>query len=182
MNNTDIIKEFTGELHTDNGGSVSPVTKAACSLAEELHRGQVDKGGKDYFLSHLMVVGKKGRNWKEITVGLLHDAAEDTPHSVEEVIAMLRARVVELLPASGGAEPSEEEWGEIAEALHCLNHHSAPTREEYIEHLANNSLARRVKMHDLESNMDLSRIPNPTDKDFARLEKYKKEYSFLAMQ
>ena len=33
-----------------------------------------------------------------------------------------------------------------------------------------------VKLNDLESNMDLSRIPNPTDKDLQRLERYKKEY------
>ena len=34
-------------------------------------------------------------------------------------------------------------------------------------------------MNDLESNMDISRIPNPTEKDFERLERYKKEYNFL---
>ena len=78
-----------------------------------------------------------------------------------------------------GSEAAEVEWEEIANALHCLNHHSAPTREEYIKRISKNPLARKVKMNDLESNMDISRIPNPTEKDFERLERYKKEYNFL---
>ena len=76
-------------------------------------------------------------------------------------------------------ELTEEEWEEIANALHCLNHHSVPTRAEYIKRISKNPLARKVKMNDLESNMDISRIPNPTEKDFERLERYKKEYNFL---
>lgn len=155
------------------------VAKAAECIAERLHRGQVDKGGRDYFTSHLMKVGAMGRNWKEVTVGLLHDAAEDTPHTVEEVVGMLREMADEMMATTADRWPSEEEWDEIAEALHCMNHHSAPTREEYIGRLAKNALARSVKLHDLESNMDISRIPNPTEKDFLRLERYKREYAFL---
>ena len=37
----------------------------------------------------------------------------------------------------------------------------------------------REKLADLADNMDMSRIPNPTEKDFARLEKYKKAKSLL---
>ena len=34
-------------------------------------------------------------------------------------------------------------------------------------------VARRVKLADNTDNMDLSRIANPTEKDFARLDEYK---------
>ncbi len=34
-------------------------------------------------------------------------------------------------------------------------------------------------MHDLKNNMDLTRIPKPTEKDFARVERYKAEYQKL---
>ena len=34
-------------------------------------------------------------------------------------------------------------------------------------------------MNDLKNNMDLSRIPNPTEKDLARVERYKVEYEKL---
>ncbi len=36
-----------------------------------------------------------------------------------------------------------------------------------------NAIARRVKLADLEDNMDLSRIAQPTAKDFARVENYR---------
>lgn len=157
----------------------------------------MDKGGKDYFTSHLLLVGKSGHDWKEETVGFLHDAAEDTPRTVEEVIDLLKKKLDELLampnddwkyefenyiftyPGDICHKPTEEEWDEIANALHCLNHHSASSREEYIKCISKNPLARKVKMNDLESNMDISRIPNPTEKDFERLERYKKVYNFL---
>ena len=189
-------KERTEHLE-DLLGYKSHVACAACYLAEVLHAGQVDKGGKDYFISHLLSVGKSGHDWKEETIGFLHDAAEDTPHTVEEVIDLLKKKLDELLTKSNDDwkykfedyihvypgdmfhRLTEEEWEEIANALHCLNHHSVPTREEYIKRISKNPLARKVKMNDLESNMDISRIPNPTEKDFERLERYKKEYNFL---
>ena len=36
-----------------------------------------------------------------------------------------------------------------------------------------NSIGRRVKRADLRDNMDLSRIAKPTERDFARIEKYR---------
>ena len=68
---------------------------------------------------------------------------------------------------------------EIKTALNLLNHHTASSREEYIAHISENRLALRVKMHDLENNMDLTRIPQPTTKDFARVERYRREYEFF---
>ena len=50
---------------------------------------------------------------------------------------------------------------------------------EYVKRLASNPLARAVKMSDLRHNMQMDRIPNPTEKDFKRLEKYKKAYAYL---
>ena len=41
------------------------------------------------------------------------------------------------------------------------------------------SLALKVKMNDLKNNMDLSRIQQPTEKDLARVERYKVEYENL---
>ena len=41
------------------------------------------------------------------------------------------------------------------------------------------SCARAVKMADLKHNMDITRIPNPSEKDYARIEKYKKSLAFL---
>ena len=43
---------------------------------------------------------------------------------------------------------------------------------DYIARICENALAARVKYADLQDNLDISRIPNPTEKDFARIRKY----------
>ena len=45
--------------------------------------------------------------------------------------------------------------------------------EEYLNRVKQNPIALRVKIADMEHNSDISRIPNPTEKDLNRLEKYK---------
>lgn len=76
-------------------------------------------------------------------------------------------------------EVKEDMWQQLEDALLSLNHHLYPSREEYIAHIKTNSLATRVKLHDLTSNMDLTRIANPTEKDIERTERYKMEYASL---
>ena len=68
------------------------VVFAAAHVARELHQGQKDKGGNDYFRSHLLPVGKSGHDWKEQVVGLLHDAAEDTPNDIYSILHLVRVR------------------------------------------------------------------------------------------
>ena len=75
--------------------------------------------------------------------------------------------------------PSEDDWKEIGDALAFLNHHTAPNREEYIKRFGENQLALKVKLNDMRNNMDISRIPSPTPKDYERLERYKSEYKVL---
>lgn len=69
------------------------IVQCAAVLACELHKGQVDKAGVDYFTGHLTTVAKMGSTWKEQVVGYLHDASEDTSHSVEEVLNLLDAKL-----------------------------------------------------------------------------------------
>ena len=71
---------------------------------------------------------------------------------------------------------TSEERDEIKTALILLNHNSSTSREEYI---SRNSLALKVKLNDLSNNVDISRIPEPTEKDYARLERYQKEHKTL---
>ena len=75
--------------------------------------------------------------------------------------------------------PSEDDWQEMGEALAILNYHTAPNREEYIKRFGENQLALKVKLNDMRNNMDISRIPSPTPKDYERLERYKSEYKVL---
>ena len=148
------------------------IVQCAAALACQLHRGQVDKAGVDYFTGHLTTVAKMGSTWQEQIIGYLHDASEDTPNSVEQVLNLLDEKLESLL--------SDSDREEFTVALRLLNHHLAPDRETYIQRIKRNALAKAVKMHDLTHNMDLSRLPNPTRKDYERVKRYKKEYDYLS--
>ncbi len=74
---------------------------------------------------------------------------------------------------------SKEQREEITIALNLLNKNTAGTREEYLNRISTNRLALKVKLNDLKNNMDLTRIPNPTEKDLTRLARYEKEYETL---
>lgn len=183
------------EFLEEHLGYWTPVAIAAAFVARDLHKGQKDKGGNDYFTSHLLSVGCNGYDWKEQVVGFLHDAAEDTSHSVDEVVDATRKKLetlgdckseswmdeFDIMPYPNGSVlfPKEEEWDEIKDALHALNRHNATNRTEYIEQVKRNRLAINVKLNDLRSNMDISRIPYPSSKDLERLERYREEYAEL---
>ena len=145
--------------------------KSSANLAKHLHEGQVDKSGVDYFEGHLCMVASMGRTWKEQVVGYLHDASEDTPHTTEEVLSLLEEDAKQRL--------SEEDRLELATALHLLNHHGFSSREDYIQAIGQNPLARVVKLNDLQHNMDLSRLSSPSSKDFNRRDRYEREYNYL---
>ena len=178
---------------------MAAVVYAAARVAKTLHQGQKDKGGKDYFTSHLLQVGKSGDTWKSQIVGFLHDAEEDTGHDVDTVLSMVKDQLREWSQHPDDTSwsddfnlfdiprfhdvvyffPSEHDWQEIAEALRLLNHHTAKNREEYINRFGSNKLALHVKLNDMQNNMDISRIPNPTPDDYKRLERYRKEFGLL---
>jgi len=67
----------------------------------------------------------------------------------------------------------------VIEALRLLTHTDGSPYEDYVERLASNPLAKVVKIADLTDNMDLKRIPEPTEKDFARLQKYHRAWQHL---
>lgn len=153
-------------------GYGADVVEAAARLARRLHAGQVDKAGADYFSGHLTAVATMGLSWQEQVVGYLHDASEDTPHTVDEVLNLLEADLEKPLPV--------EDRQELGAALTLLNHHLAPDRESYIKRIGTCPLATAVKLHDLTHNMDLSRLPHPTAQDYSRIERYRREYAYLS--
>jgi len=160
-------KEYRN-YYDDNSGIYDDLVAEAANLAKELHKGQVDKQGVDYFEGHLTTVGNAGHNWKEKIVGFLHDAAEDTPHTVDEIIHILKEKSNGIL--------KDEDAQEISMALNLLNSNTASTREEYIARIKENFIATKVKLNDLSHNMDISRISNPTNKDLERIKRYRREY------
>ena len=56
----------------------------AIEIAQEAHRGQVDKAGEEY-IGHPLRVMEAGRTLEEKIVGVLHDVVEDSDVSVERL-------------------------------------------------------------------------------------------------
>jgi (p)ppGpp synthase/HD superfamily hydrolase len=135
------------------------VLEKAIILATKAHEGQVDKGGNPYIL-HPLAVMLRVKSIDEKIVAILHDVIEDTPITLDMLA-------------------SERFEKEILIALDCLTRRKSETYEQFIERITSNQLATLVKLADLQENMDLDRIPNPSEKDRSRLTRYKKAYQQL---
>ena len=131
----------------------------AIKVATEAHAGQVDKGGKPY-INHPQAVAASLTNTEYKIVAYLHDVCEDTSITFADLKDMgFTYRIVN--------------------SIRLLTKTDELTYEEYLRRLRMDSCARAVKMADLKHNMDITRIPNPSEKDYARIEKYKKSLAFL---
>lgn len=138
--------------------------KTALEIAREAHAGQVDKAGKEY-IYHPITVALLCSSSKARAVALLHDTLEDCGDKVS----------YEMLVDAVGSE--------VADAVRILTNDGS--RGDYLHYVqsikdSGNGLAIEVKRADLTMNMDLSRIPNPTEKDISRIEsKYKPALKIL---
>ncbi len=123
----------------------------AIEIAVTAHKGQVDKVGEAYILHPLRVMHRV-QSKDEMIVGVLHDVIEDTEWTAES------------LKQDGFSD-------EVLHSLGCLTR-GDETYEEFIERASRDPVARKVKLADLEDNMDIRRLPAITEKDEKRLAKY----------
>ncbi|NEW09768.1 GTP pyrophosphokinase [Paenibacillus sp. SYP-B3998] len=137
---------------------MSTLTKAIL-LAAKAHDGQTDKGGNPYIL-HPIRLASKAKTTEEAIVAVLHDVVEDSAYTLFD------------LRREGFSEG-------ILYALDGLTRRVDESYEEFILRIKQNPLATKVKLLDLEDNQDISRIPNPTEKDFERINRYKKAMAAL---
>jgi (p)ppGpp synthase/HD superfamily hydrolase len=131
----------------------------ALEIAVESHKDQKQKDGTPYAL-HPIRLSMSLQSEEQKIVALLHDVVEDTDWKFEDLV---------------GEGFSEN----VIEALRLLTHTDGSPYPDYIERLSTNTLAKAVKKADLTDNMDLKRIPEPTEKDFARLQKYHRAWTIL---
>lgn len=134
----------------------------ALAIAAKAHDGKIDKGGSPYIFHPMRVAEAASKNaapglWdNRYIVGVLHDVLEDS--DIKDV------EIAEALDISLD--------GDVMNALRAISREDGEPYHEYIERCGRNELARVVKMHDLEDNMDLDRIANPGKADYHRVEKY----------
>lgn len=132
----------------------------AIEIARQAHAGQVDKGGADY-IGHPLRVMEKCETEEEKIVGILHDVVEDSDWTFE------------MLETEGFPD-------EIIDALRCITKQSDDEDyDTFISRVMNIPLSLKVKLYDLEDNMDLSRLKCITEADLIRYEKYKRVHDRL---
>ncbi|RFM35474.1 HD domain-containing protein [Chitinophaga silvisoli] len=133
----------------------------AIEIAVTAHHGQKDKYGAPY-IGHVLRVMNMGITPEEKIVGVLHDVVEDTDWTFEQLAA--EGVTPELLEAlKGVTKLSEDE-----------------DYDHFVNRTLQNPLSCAVKMNDLTDNMDVKRIPEVTEKDVARLNKYLRAYRKIA--
>ena len=135
------------------------MTKKAINVMYQAHQGQMDKGGFPYCF-HPYQVAQGMDDEISCTCALLHDVVEDTDLTFEDLAGM-------GFPAEG------------IDVLKLLTHREGVPYMDYVRNLADNPVARKVKLSDLHHNSDLSRINEVTEKDLERIGQYKEAIAFL---
>ena len=127
----------------------------AIELARVAHKGQVDKGGHPY-INHPLRVMNAVETIEEKIVAVLHDAVEDSDLTIND------------LKREGFSE-------EIVCAIAAITKLEGEKRKDYLKRVELNKIALKVKIADMNDNADISRIPNPSDKDRERTRIYEKD-------
>lgn len=134
-------------------------TKKALRLCFDAHKEQVDKTGLPYVF-HPFHLAEEMEDETTCVVALLHDVAEDTDITLEDMAKM------------GFGD-------DVIEALTLLTHDPAVPYMDYVAEIRKNPIATAVKKADLRHNSDLSRLDTVDEKALARNEKYRKAYAYL---
>lgn len=131
----------------------------AYALAKEAHLGQKDKGENDY-IEHPKAVASMMDTDIEKAVAYLHDVVEDTKISFDDL----------------------KEYGfpnQIIEAVKALTKQKNESYDVYIDRVIRNPIAKKVKLGDMKHNSDITRIKNPSQKDYDRCQKYLDKIQYL---
>jgi (p)ppGpp synthase/HD superfamily hydrolase len=137
-----------------------PTLEHAITLAVKIHQGQLDKYGQPYILHPLRVMFRLETELEQM-VGILHDVVEDSDLTFADLRQMGYSEAV--LAALDGVTRREDE-----------------TYDEFVTRSQAQPVSRRVKLADLEDNMDLRRLSvQMTEQDFERLQRYRRAWERL---
>ena len=131
----------------------------AIALASRSHATQKDRAGQPYILHPLRLM-LKFKTEPEQIVAVLHDVVEDTDVTLE------------ALRTLGFSD-------QVVEAVDCLTKRQGEQYGAFIDRIAVNALARKVKVEDIRDNLDLARLPSVGDADLKRAAKYHTALTYL---
>lgn len=131
----------------------------AIQISVQAHGGQKEKNGRPYIL-HPIWLMLKMESELEMMAAILHDVVEDTEWTLNDL--------------------RREGFPEAAfQAVDCLTHRNQIRYPDYIQRILGNPVARKVKLADLEDDLDAKRLPELTMKDQARMKKYHQVWLLL---
>lgn len=134
-------------------------TKKAMKLCFAAHKDQKDKSGLPYVF-HPFHLADQMQTEETTIVALLHDVAEDTDITLEDL--------------------AKEGFGEaVMKALTLLTHDDQVDYMDYVRAIKDNPIAKAVKLADLRHNSDLSRLDVVDEKALARRENYLEAMALL---
>lgn len=131
----------------------------AIALAAKAHKGQTDKAGSNYILHPLRVM-MQCETVHEMMAAVLHDVVEDSECTLEDLQKM-------NFPA------------EVITAVDCLSQRRGEDYFKFIGRCASNEIARRVKLLDLQDNLDVTRLKKWSLGAALRTANYFKAYKML---
>ncbi len=138
------------------------LTNKALRLAYAAHHGQTDKSGQPYIF-HPYHLAEQMTDEVSTCVALLHDVAEDTSLTLEDLER---------------AFPQE-----VTDALRLLTHEKGTDYFDYVRAIRKNPVAVKVKLADLAHNSDETRFAGcediPAEQLAKRREKYAKARAIL---
>lgn len=134
----------------------------AIVFAADAHRGQVDKGGRPYFLHVMRVAADLSLTTDhECMAGLLHDVVEDTPVSLED------------LRTAGVPAP-------VVEAVDALSRREGEVYMDYIVRCGADPIARKVKIADIKDNLSPARMQGlPESEQRSMTKRYQRALGIL---
>ena len=131
----------------------------AMAIAYSAHHMQLDKGGYPY-IHHPMHLAEQMDDEESTVVALLHDVVEDSDITIEDL-------------------KTEGFCPHIIEAIDLLSRKKGQSYNDYIRKIKPNPLAKKVKIADLEHNLDLTRLTCPSKEFLDHMKMYKKSLIYL---
>jgi len=133
--------------------------ETSLQIALRAYAGKTDKAGREYILHPLRVMAKMKTD-VEMSAALLHDVIEDSEISAEQLLS-------EGIPA------------EVVPAVQSLTKNEGEDYMEFVARAKKNTLAAKVKIADIEDNIDVLRLASLDEHDLARIRKYHSAWRFL---
>jgi len=124
----------------------------AIAIAAQAHQDQKDRAGLPYILHPLRVMEQMDKENEKIAA-TLHDVVESTSWTLEQ------------LKTAGFSK-------EVLKIVECLTRDDEEPYQTYIDRVSDDCVATKIKLADLEDNMDLRRLPELTDDNLSWLKEY----------